>query len=217
MRRILIIILATALLLLAVFTVLAENGREITGGDPVVQAGSTSTAAPLAVTSPTTATEFWRLGATSEAGVAYSVTQGRSIHATAEFHSNRDTSDVYYIFPAPGTRRTVEAARFYILSRSGTYAGDATLMLEIFDHSGTVRHTASTTEVDLETVATGVWTDITLCGIAENLDIGAGEFLAFHFSLNSSPGGDLVVHPLFEVRVTRPKSNLMFMPLVLKE
>ena len=212
MKRIAITILATALSLLAVFTVLAENG----GGDRAVQAGSIPDAAPLAATSAT-ATEFWRLGVTSEGGAAYSVTQGRPVHPAAAFRSNRGTSEVYYIFAAPGSQRTVQAARFHILSRAGAYAGDATLTLEILDYSGVVQHTASAAGVDMKAAPTGTWIDITLSGIGADLEIGPGECLAFHFSLSGAPGGDLVVHPLFEVEVARHENFLIFLPLVLRD
>jgi hypothetical protein len=217
MKRIAITILATALLLLAVFTVLAKNGGENAGGDRAVQAGPTSDAVSLAATSVATATEFWRLGVTSEGEVAYSVTQGRPIHPAAAFRSNRGTSEVYYIFSAPGSQRTVQAARFHILSRTGTYAGDATLTLEILDYSGTVRHTVSAAGVDMKTAPTGAWTDITLSGSVADLEIAPGEFLAFHFSLSSTPGGDLDVRPIFEVDVTRHENYLIFLPLVLRD
>ncbi len=49
---------------------------------------------------------------------------------------NRDTSDLYHIFPSPGISRTVEAAYNHLLNRSGSYAGDAQMTLEVIDADG---------------------------------------------------------------------------------
>jgi hypothetical protein len=108
---------------------------------------------------------------------------------------------MYYIFAAPSTLRTVQAARFHILSRTGTYDGDATMTLEILDYGGTWQHTVSAAAFDMETAAVGSWTYISLSTSAGDLEIAPGEFLAFHFSLSATPGGDLDVRPIFEVDV----------------
>jgi hypothetical protein len=145
--------------------------------------------------------ESWRLGVTSEGSAAYNAIIGRAVGDVAVFRSNRGTANVYYIFPAPSTQRTVQAAKFYILSRSGTYSSDATLTLEILDYAGTVQHTVSATGINVQTAPTSTWTDVTLSGTPADLVIEPGEFLAFHFSLDSTPAGDLDVRPIFEVEV----------------
>jgi hypothetical protein len=223
MKRITIAILVAASLLFAVLTVLAETGNESTGGDyalgqptispmPInamrggdyaMQAGFLPNAASLAATSVIT-TEFWRLGVTSEGGASYAATRGRPVHPAATFRSNRGATDMYYIFAASGGRRAVQAAKFYILDRTGAYADSATLTLEILDFDGTVQHAASAVGVDVQAASAGVWTNVTLSGDSVDLEIMPGEFLAFHFRLAGSPAGDLAAHLVFEVEVLNP-------------
>jgi hypothetical protein len=136
---------------------------------------------------------------TSEGAAAYNAIIGRAVGDVAAFRSNRGTTDVYHIFPAPGTQRTVQAARFYILTRTGTYADAATLTLEILDYGGTVQHTVSAAGIDMTAAPTSTWTAITLSGTPADLEIAPGEFLAFHFSLGGTPAGNLGVYPAFEV------------------
>ncbi len=146
--------------------------------------------------------EFWKLGFTREGEPAYNSIIGRLAGVTAAFRCQQDVADIYYIFPAPAGQKTVLAAKFYILDRTGSYnAGDATLTLEIFDYAGTLQHTVSAAAVDMETATTGAWTTITLSDTAANLNIAPGEFLAFHFSLDSGSAGSLDVRPVFEVEV----------------
>jgi hypothetical protein len=191
------------LILVALFTLVLPmantQGADLTAATHVA-INASSGRDPLAAAAAATS-ESWRLGVTSEGSAAYNAIIGRAVGDAAAFRSNRGTSEVYYVFPAPGSQRTVQAAKFSILSRAGTYAGDATLTLEILDYSGVVQHTVSAAGVDMKTAPTGTWTDITLSGTAEDLMIASGEFLAFHFSLGGTPGGDLDVRPVFEVDV----------------
>lgn len=155
---------------------------------------------PMAVVAAA-APESWRLGVTSEIMSAYSAIIGRAASKVATFRSNRGTTDIYYVFPAPGAQRTVQAAKFHILSRTGAYPDSATLTLEILDYDGALRHTVNAADVDVQAASPGVWTDITLSGVPADLEIMPGEFLAFHFNLDGAPAGDLNVHPIFEVQV----------------
>jgi hypothetical protein len=147
-------------------------------------AGPSMTEARDSAQPAATTSESWRMGVTSEGTAAYSAIIGRNVSEVAAFRSNRAT-DIYYMFPAPSTQRTVQSAtRFCILSRTGTYVGAATLTLEILDYAGTVQHTV-----------------VTLSGTPADLEIAPGEFLAFHFRLGGASGGDLDVRPIFEVGV----------------
>jgi hypothetical protein len=147
-----------------------------------------------------TTPEFWKLGFTSEGASAYNAVIGRVASQVAAFRSNQDT-DIFYIFPAPASQKTVQAARFYILDRTGSYGGTATLTLEILDYAGALQHSVSAAGVDMEAAAPGIWTDLTLSGTPADLQISPGEFLAFHFALSGASGGSLDVRPVFEVEV----------------
>ena len=192
MKRIAIAILAGVWGLLAAFTALASPSS---GDLPRPPAGTISQAARP---------EFWRLGVTSEGEAAYEAASGRLLSPIATFRSYRNTADMYFIFAAPGSQRTIQAARFYLLDRNGTYPDSTALTLEILSQDGTVQHIASTAAIDLEAAYAGAWTEISLSRTAENLLIMPGEFLAFHFSLSGAPAGDLIIHPLFEVAVQPP-------------
>jgi hypothetical protein len=147
-----------------------------------------------------TTPESWKLGFTSEGVSAYSAVIGRVASEVAAFRSNQAT-DIYYIFPAPASQKTVQAARFYILNRTGSYGGTATLTLEILDYASALQHTLSAAGADMGAAATGTWTDLTLSGTPTDLEIWPGEFLAFHFALSGPSGGSLDLRPVFEVEV----------------
>ena len=147
-----------------------------------------------------TPSETWNLGITVEGAPAYRAVIGRLMSDVSAFRSAR-TPQAATIFPAPASARTVQAASFYLLNRTGTYTGTATLSLMIYDYAGTPQHTVSATGVDLQTVPTGVWTPITLSATPGDLVISPGEFLAFCFTLSEAAAGDLDVRPLFEVSV----------------
>jgi len=148
----------------------------------------------------TTTGESWRLGVTSEGTAAYTSIIGRNASEAAAFRSNR-AGDSYYIFPAPGIQRTVQSAKLNIISRSGTYTDPATLSLEVIAYDGTRQHVATTSPINMKTAATGTWIEIQLSPNTANLQIDPGEFLAFHFTLDGTPEGDLDVRPVFEVDV----------------
>jgi hypothetical protein len=144
--------------------------------------------------------ETWNLGITVEGAPTYDAVIGRLVSDVGAFRSAR-TAEAVTIFPAPANARTVQAACFYLLSRTGGYSGAATLSLVIYDYAGTLQHTVSATGIDLQAVPTGVWTPIALSATPADLVISPGEFLAFRFTLSGAAGDDLDVRPLFEVSV----------------
>lgn len=145
--------------------------------------------------------EVWRLGVTVEGSVGYDAVIGRVAAEAASFRSNRGVTDMYFIFPAPATQKTIQAARFYIVERSGSYSGTATMTLEILDFDGSVQHTASSASVNMGAAGVGTWTNVALSGTSANLVISAGEYLAFHFQLSGAAGDSLDVRPVFEVEI----------------
>lgn len=147
-----------------------------------------------------TAGESWRLGVTVENEAAYSAVIGRPAGESGAFRSDRDTRDIRFMFPAAATEKTIRAAQFYLIQRSGVYADSATLSLETYDMNGTLQHQASSA-VDVKTAATGTWTAFTLSGSGDDLVVSPGEYLCVHFALGGDPGGDLDVRPMFEVEV----------------
>jgi hypothetical protein len=180
-----LVLLATALLFVAAPTV-ARVSAEKSAAIPFSQSGAPS--------------EFWKLGVTSQGSADYSAVAGRLAGEVAAFQSAEATHS-YFVLPAPAATKTVQSARFYILSRSGSYAGDATMTLEVYDLAGGSQHLVAASPIDMQTAAPDAWTAITLSGTPGDLEIGPGEFLAFHFALSGAAGDDLDVRPIFEVEV----------------
>jgi len=197
------------------YALVQSNAGRMRGGEYDMAAGSVS-----AVETPPTSEFWWRLGSTSQGVASYDAVIGRLVSTAAAFRSDR-AADIYYIFPAPARPNTVQAARFYILDRSGSYAGDATMTLETLDYAGALQHSVSAAGTDVETAATDTWADLTLSGTPADLEIRPGEFLAFHFQLSGSPGGSLDVRPVFEVEVSSTSiwnpSGPVYLPLILKD
>jgi hypothetical protein len=143
--------------------------------------------------------ESWRYGVTVEGALSYLALDGRLLSEVASFRSARD-DDIYFVFPAPASAKTVTAIRYYIVSRSGSYAaGNATATLQIYTFAGTLQHTVSATAINLATSATGSWQTNGMSATLADRVINPGEFLAFHFHLNAGVGGTLDVRPIFEV------------------
>ncbi len=145
--------------------------------------------------------ESLRLGITIEETSFYTTTLGRNATVAAAFRSDQATSDMYFVFPAPASEKTVQAASFNILDRSGSYAATASMTLQILDLAGNVQHTVSAAPIDLQTATPGVWTSVSLSGTPADLVISPGEFLAFHFNLSAGASEDLDVRPAFEVEI----------------
>lgn len=121
----------------------------------------------------------------------------------------------------------MQAARFYLLNRAGSYSGNAGLTLEVYDYAGTLKRSLSAGSVDMETAATGTWTEVALSANASDLNITAGESVAFRFSLSGGAGGNLEVYPIFEVVAGPPAAVAelptptptpiqVFMPIILR-
>ncbi|MFL5806084.1 MAG: hypothetical protein ACJ8CR_30665 [Roseiflexaceae bacterium] len=145
--------------------------------------------------------EAWRLGVTSEGDASYNVVIGRLVDANASFRSNRGVRDIYYIFPAPASARTVKSAALNIISRSGTYTSTASLALEVRNSSGALQRTVSAAPFDLQTAATGTWATLVLAANPASLTIAPGEHLVAHFALGGAAAGNLDVRPTFELVV----------------
>ena len=151
--------------------------------------------APLAAPS-----EVWRSGITIEKDADYTSTAGRLLTENAWFNSAR-ASQVYFAFPAPATQKTVQAARYYLLARAGSYGGSATLALEVRSLDGALQRTVSAAPVDLAGASLNTWLDLPLSANPADLVVQPGEYLAFHFQLDGGASGDLDVRSLFEVIV----------------
>lgn len=195
----------TPILFVAVSTALAGSGgtesplpatTAMSGGDYNLSGRLTSGVDALSLS-----VETWRLGFPSEGQGNGAVVAGQAASETGAFRS-AEATDSYYIFPAAATVVTVRAAQFYILKRTGAYSGDAVMSLEIIDADGQVRHTASTSSVNVATAPVDAWTPITLASLAsDDLEIASGERLAFHCRMSAGVGGDLDVRTAFEVQV----------------
>jgi hypothetical protein len=159
-------------------------------GEQAARAQESDPAAPDALSD-----EAWRYGVTVEGTLSYLALDGRLLSEVAAFRSARN-ADIYFVFPAPATAKTVTAARYYLVSRSGAYSGTANLWLQVYNFAGVFQRTVTSTVVDLETAPTGSW--VTL-GLLSTRTVNPGEFLTFHCDLSTAAGGTLDVRPIFEV------------------
>ena len=145
---------------------------------------------------------FWRLGMTQLGLTPLAESVGHLIEPSAAFRTDRDTSDMYFLFPATGISRTVEAAYYNLLQRTGSYAADAEMTLEVVDAHGVPQRVVSATEVDLQSAPLNVWTPVERSVHPDDWGVYPGERLAFHAHLSDGPGGDLDVRPIFEVQLS---------------
>jgi hypothetical protein len=144
--------------------------------------------------------QYWRTGFTVKPLPVYAGVTGRAVSAAAEVQSARDT-DVFFVFPAVSSRRAVHGASFYILNRTGDYAGTIAMTLETYNYAGNLQHVVSAGSVDLQAATPLVWTRLALSDTGADRLVEPGEFLAFHFASSGAPAGSLDVRPVFEVAV----------------
>lgn len=162
------------------------------GGDQA-QAQEGAPQAPQALSD-----EAWRYGVTVEGALTYAALDGRLLSDVAAFRSARD-DDIYFVFPAASTAKTVTSIRYNIVSRSGSYTGDALLSLQVYSIAGVLHHTVTSGSANMEAGTVGTWNAIGLSATAANRVVNPGQFLAFHFDLSAAAGDNLDVRPIFEV------------------
>ena len=95
----------------------------------------------------------------------------------------------------------MHGASFYILNRTGDYAGAVAMTLETYNYTGNLQHVVSAGSVDLQAATPLVWTKLALSEAGADRLIEPGEFLAFHFASSGVLAGSLDVRPVFEVAV----------------
>jgi hypothetical protein len=154
--------------------------------------------------------QYLRMGITIHSYPGYGNLAGRLASVSSTMQSNKD-AHVFFAFPAVSGQRMVKEAKFYIINRTGSYSGTATMKLEIYDYAGTLQHVVSASSVNLQTVTMQSWTRLMLSSAITDRLIAPGEFLAFHFALDGAPGGDMDVRPVFEVTVG---AISLYMPIV---
>lgn len=140
--------------------------------------------------------EVWRL----VTGAALTQVVSRSASFNSDFFDG--STDLYRAFAdAPATEKTIRSIQFHVIERQGSYIGNATLTLEILDYDGNLQHMVSLSAINMQTTSTGVWNALSLSGTPSDLVVMPGEFLAVHWSLSGSTGGNLEVSTIFEVEV----------------
>lgn len=161
-------------------------GGSLTRADAAVQLGA----------------ERWRpiLGYADEGQPAFAVNAaGRSAQASFNFRSFRD-QNIYFLFTPVSGQRTIERAALLVVERNGSYAGAATVQLEVRGLDGTLSHVASD-PITLQNVAVGAWLTFTLSTTAADLVIEPNETLVLNFALDGAPAGDLATLVGFEIDV----------------
>ncbi|NJN16819.1 MAG: hypothetical protein HC822_11395 [Oscillochloris sp.] len=184
MKRLFILAIAGVVLGLLAATILSDSGLM-----------------PVAAQS-TQPGEIWRTGIPNEGAVTYATTTGRNVHVAHKVRSFRETNDHYFIFPASSVQRTILAAEYRIINRSGSYSANATMTLEILDLAGNVQHTATAGGIDVEAAAVNAWNDFGLRATTADLVIEPGEFLVVHITLDGAQNvDDLDVELVYNIEV----------------
>ncbi len=115
---------------------------------------------------------------------------------TAVLQTNSSSAEYFYVFPAVSTFEGVDEASFYILSRTGDYAGEILLSLDVYGLDGAYKRTISNS-IDLVSVPTGDWQQVTLSG---NNSLSPDELLVAHFVYTAGVGGSMDLRPIFDVK-----------------
>jgi hypothetical protein len=160
----------------------------------------------------TAVVEFWRTGVQVD-GIApeYASLMGRGRSAAGQYHSS--SGDSFYVLSAPGSTLKVGYALVWILARSGTYLNEATLSLEVRNLNGNLVRTLSQSPLDLRASPTTAWMVLPLTNSQKDRMVQPGEYLALHFQLGGSVGGNLDVQTLFEVGMSAPP-YLFYFPMI---
>ena len=161
-----------------------------------------------------------RANITNAGTPTYDAVNGRLAGAVAAFRSNRDVSDIYYIFPASTIPATIQAIKFYRLSQTGAYdAGNVHLTFRTYSKSGGAQHILNN-NIDLKTAPAGAWVPV---ADLTNTTIQPDEFLAARVEFTGGSAGTLDLRLLFEVEVSSseaeppPTLNIQYyFPLILK-
>lgn len=151
--------------------------------------------------------EVWRLGA-GILGIASHVPSCTNFATMSSFRGPQflsnwfdGSTELYWAFPAASSDNSIESVDFYSTMRSGSYAGDANVTLELLDCDGILQHIVSDSGIDTQTVPLGVWHSLTLSGNPSDLVVSPGELLVLHFALSGENGGDLRAGFMFDVKV----------------
>jgi len=162
-------------------------------------------------------TMFWRSGMNLPSGMvpSYANLVMRQPGVMAHFRSNSGAGEMFFVFGAISRPLRVADAKVYVLSRTGSYSGLATIGLWAGRMSGTSDHEISAAPVNIQTLPAGSWQTINLSANPAAQRIYAGQTLLVYFDLDGSTGGNLDLRLLFEIAVTT-STHEGFLPLIVR-
>jgi hypothetical protein len=141
--------------------------------------------------------EYWKSGITLEGTSVFSNVAGRLLSDAASVRTDWN-ANIYYVFPAPGSAKTVADARYHILQRTGSYANNVVMSLKVYTLAGTYQRTV-TNAYYIKTASTGTWIVMTLSADPDNLVINPGEYLAAHFNMDGGATGNMNLQVMFDI------------------
>ena len=148
-------------------------------------------------------TLYWRTGMVSHAAFpSYNSLTMRDPTAVARFQSNAGVTNMFFVLGAASRWWRVADAKVYMLSRSGSYIGEATIELWRATMGGSPLGQVSMYSVDLEDMSLGSWRTISLAKATASRRIATGESLLVFFHLSDTAGGSLDVRTIYEVTLT---------------
>ncbi|MEM7028974.1 MAG: hypothetical protein AAF629_05235, partial [Chloroflexota bacterium] len=139
--------------------------------------------------------------------------QGRRLGSVAAFRSNRQVSDMFYVFPTQDRLAEIQKVHFSVLRHTGTYeAGDAELTFVIYDAQGQ-SSTVLNSAISLTEVAVDDW--VSVANLNQH-EIQAGEFLAARVEFTGGSSGHLDLRLQFEIEVSEvgQMPQHWFLPLI---
>jgi hypothetical protein len=177
----------------------AHAGSDITSAVPTATIAMTATyamdASLLDGKHASELGETWNLG---EANVDY--TTGVLTYGSYAYYSNTDADFINNFYP-PSIEKKIGSTSFLIVQKSGSYTGNLTLVFEVRDFNGSIKHIVSAANVIFSSATPKVWVSVPLSSDPTNLIISPGEYLVVHVHRNGAPAGDLQIIATFQAEV----------------
>lgn len=182
-----------------------------------IPAGVQPLQAPLDTTAIGPDTIYWRTGVNLLALPAYANLTMRNPTAVARFesiHASGIGGEWFFVFGAASRTLRVADAKVYILSRSGSYAGNAVFQVSAGNLvTGTSHHHLSLAPVDLEAMSVSSWHSLPLSANPDNRLLSPGQCLLIYFDLDGGAGGNLDVRLIFDVALTTHTTEI-YLPMI---
>lgn len=161
-------------------------------------------------------TLYWRTGTLlKSASPAFSGLVLRNPTPVARFQSNAGVTGMSYMLGAVSRSLRVADVKVYILSRSGSYSGNAIVEVWAYSMAGASHHRISAGSLNIQSAPTGAWQNISLSATPANRLLSAGQSLVITFDLSAAAGSNLDVYTIYEATLTTHTREI-YLPMIRK-